>query len=631
MFLPHFLKIWLAAAVTVLPLLITGCGELKDSESVSSEDSAPNELIQISVTSLARAERPSNLSVKSRAGTSDIGITTSGKATAADREATKLSPEVSGWDTERLSALAYKKLGQLGGSSEQADFGGLLSNDFKSSALVATNFKESSLPGGIRIHEGSVFPSTEKTLEQELASLRSRVGGGSVIRFKPVGVGQQSEDGGRFTTKVLVEVVGGHSNGAAAQVDAVWQCSWLGTSSPKLTRISVKSYREVHSPGALFKDATLSAFKNAPSFARQMMHGIGYWSQRLTRVDDMEIMGHHGIAVGDVNGDGLDDVYACDGGGLPNRLYIQAPDGTVTDQSAAAQVDFLEASRSALIVDLDNDGDQDLVVATVALILFAENDGTGKFTLRGGHSGSPGPYSMAAADFDSDGDLDVYVTGYGKRRDSVSGAQGFEASSPIPYNDAKNGGRNLLLANHGAFRFSDVTGSVGLDDNNTRWSFAAAWEDYDQDGDVDLYVVNDFGRNNFYRNDGGKFQDIAAELGVEDMAAGMSASWGDHNGDGKLDLYVGNMFSAAGKRVTYQRKFDDSRSIDDVAAMQRMARGNSLFQQGSEGAFQDVSEVAGVTMGRWAWSSGFVDLNNDGREDLVVANGYLSNPGTDDL
>ena len=361
------------------------------------------------------------------------------------------------------------------------------------------------------------------------------------------------------------------------------------------------------------------------------MHGIGYWSQRLTRVDDMEIMGHHGIAVGDVNGDGLDDVYACDGGGLPNRLYIQSPDGTVTDQSAAAQVDFLEASRSALIVDLDNDGDQDLVVATVALILFAENDGTGKFTLRGGHSGSSGPYSMAAADFDSDGDLDVYVTGYGKRRDSVSGAQGFEASSPIPYNDAKNGGRNLLLANHGAFRFSDVTGSVGLDENNTRWSFAAAWEDYDQDGDVDLYVVNDFGRNNFYRNDGGKFQDIAAELGVEDMAAGMSASWGDHNGDGKLDLYVGNMFSAAGKRVTYQRKFDDSRSIDDVAAMQRMARGNSLFQQGSEGAFQDVSEVAGVTMGRWAWSSGFVDLNNDGREDLVVANGYLSNPGADDL
>jgi hypothetical protein len=143
--------------------------------------------------------------------------------------------------------------------------------------------------------------------------------------------------------------------------------------------------------------------------------------------------------------------------------------------------------------------------------------------------------------------------------------------------------------------------------------------------------VNDFGRNNLYRNDGGRFRDIAAKVGVEDMAGGMSASWGDGNGDGKMDIYVGNMFSAAGNRVTYQRKFNASRKSGDTSAMQRMARGNSLFQQGPDGVFRDASEEAGVTMGRWAWSSGFVDLNNDGWEDLVVANGYLSNPKTDDL
>jgi hypothetical protein len=91
------------------------------------------------------------------------------------------------------------------------------------------------------------------------------------------------------------------------------------------------------------------------------------------------------------------------------------------------------------------------------------------------------------------------------------------------------------------------------------------------------------------------------------------------------------MFSAAGNRVTYQRKFNASRKSGDTSAMQRMARGNSLFQQGPDGVFRDASEEAGVTMGRWAWSSGFVDLNNDGWEDLVVANGYLSNPKTDDL
>ena len=238
---------------------------------------------------------------------------------------------------------------------------------------------------------------------------------------------------------------------------------------------------------------------------------------------------------------------------------------------------------------------------------------------------------MAAADYDNDGDLDIYVTAYGRGRDAASGAQGFEATSPIPYNDANNGGRNILLANHGKFRFADVTEAAGLDENNSRWSFAAAWEDYDQDGDADLYVVNDFGRNCLYRNDGGKFRDIAAEAGVEDMAGGMSAAWGDANGDGKMDIYVGNMYSAAGNRVTYQRKFDASRKAADTPAMQRMARGNSLFEQEEEGSFADASDMAEVTMGRWAWSSGFADLNNDGWEDLVVANGYLSNPKTDDL
>ena len=143
--------------------------------------------------------------------------------------------------------------------------------------------------------------------------------------------------------------------------------------------------------------------------------------------------------------------------------------------------------------------------------------------------------------------------------------------------------------------------------------------------------MNDFGRNSLYRNDGGVFKDVAREVGVEDMAGGMSASWGDADGDGRMDLYVGNMFSAAGNRVTYQRKFEDSRAGGDAVALQRMARGNSLFVQGGRGGFRDESMSAGVTMGRWAWSSGFVDLNNDGREDLLVANGYLSNTKADDL
>ena len=189
----------------------------------------------------------------------------------------------------------------------------------------------------------------------------------------------------------------------------------------------------------------------------------------------------------------------------------------------------------------------------------------------------------------------------------------------------------MLLANLGGFRFGDVTAQVGLDQNNTRWSFAAAWEDFDRDGDPDLYVANDFGRNSLYRNDSGRFTDVAAGAGVEDMAAGMSVAWGDFNRDGGADLYIGNMFSAAGNRVSYQRQF--APGAGDVPGLQRMARGNTLFAAAGDGAgnFTDVSVAAGVTAGDWAWSSAFADLNNDGWQDLVVANGYLTNSRQDDL
>ena len=420
-----------------------------------------------------------------------------------------------------------------------------------------------------------------------------------------------------WTTRVKVE-----SQGTDFEQSAIWICSWTVESPPKLVSIRATKKEMHHYKGPRFSDVTCGVLGNSPRFQPQVMRGMEFWAQRITRIGDLAMTGHHGIAVGDVNGDGLEDVYVCDAGSLPNQLYLQQADGTAKEVAADWGVDWLEDSRGALLVDLDNDGDQDLVVATIAMIAFAENLGGERFILRGGFPGAPYPFSLSAADFDRDGDLDLYTCVYSAGDESLSGRRGFEANSPIPFNDANNGGRNILLANLGEFRFSDVTAQVGLDAENTRWSFAAAWEDMDRDGDPDLYVANDFGRNCFYRNDNGQFTNIAAQAGVEDMAAGMSVAWGDYNCDGAADLYVGNMFSAAGSRVGGQRKFD--------AGLQRMARGNSLFS-GKAGAFQDVSLEAGVTGGGWAWSSAFADLNNDGWEDLVVANGYLTNTRDDDL
>ena len=97
-----------------------------------------------------------------------------------------------------------------------------------------------------------------------------------------------------------------------------------------------------------------------------------------------------------------------------------------------------------------------------------------------------------------------------------------------------------------------------------------------------------------------------------------------------MDLHVGNMFSSAGKRETQRESFRRNRPASFVDDVRRMARGNTLFAA-REGGYADVSEVAGVTVGRWAWSSGFADINNDGWEDIVVANGYLTNRAAADL
>ena len=155
--------------------------------------------------------------------------------------------------------------------------------------------------------------------------------------------------------------------------------------------------------------------------------------------------------------------------------------------------------------------------------------------------------------------------------------------------------------------------------------------DYDNDGDLDLYVANDFGRNNLYRNDDGRFRDVAGEAGVEDISAGMGVTWGDVDNDGWMDIHVSNMFSSAGNRIAYQRNFQENVDDATLGHFRRHARGNSLFSNAKDGTFRDVSLDAGITMGRWAWASKIRDLNNDARQDILVVNGLVTNSEPKDL
>ncbi len=552
-------------------------------------------------------------------------------------------PARDGWETEVLNQAAGGRLRQLRELIEDPEniapdtVSGLVAEGFTCGRLRPDGLRTVFDDGRLSVRRAA--PAAGETASSKpgarglVSALRALTGGfgGDDAIHAEFEIFRVEPADGFFTTHAFYKA-GRRSAARAVQQHAIWIARWTypepPDAGPRLLRLEVEHYEEVATragTAALYEDCTRSALGADPTYVPQVLPGIDHWRARIPRTADMSFTGHHGLALGDVNGDGLEDLYVCDAGGLPNRLYVQNPDGTVSDTSAAAGVDWLADSAAALLVDLDGDGDPDLVVASEPRLRIAENDGTGRFRVRTETHFVSSPASLSAADYDGDGDLDLYACSYYADPDEE------RSPGPIPYHDANNGGANVLLRNDGGFRFTDATVESGLDENNRRYSFAAAWADYDADGDVDLYVANDFGRNNLYRNDGGKFSDVAREAGVEDVAAGMSVSWGDYDRDGRLDLYVGNMFSNAGNRVTYQRRFHADGSQRTVADLQRMARGNTLFANAGDGTFRDVSEQAAVTTGRWAWSSEFLDVNNDGWLDLVVANGYVTTEDTGDL
>jgi tetratricopeptide (TPR) repeat protein len=376
----------------------------------------------------------------------------------------------------------------------------------------------------------------------------------------------------------------------------------------------------------IFIDVTSQALGQTESYKKQMLHGVDYWRTVLDGACGIDIYGNNGLAVGDFDNDGLDDLYVCQPSGLPNRLYRNRGDGTFEDATEKAGVGVLDGTASALFVDFENKGLQDLLVVCGSGPLLFINQGNEKFLLKRDafQFAQPpqGTFTHAAvADYDRDGRLDIYFCLYSY----YVGLDQYHY--PAPYFDARNGPPNFLLHNEGNATFLDRTEAAGLNADNNRYSFACAWGDYNSDGAPDLYVANDFGRNNLYRNNGdGKFTVVSAEAGVEDVGAGMSASWFDFDNDGNQDVYVSNMWSSAGMRVSEQNKFHEKDPETIRRLYRQHARGNSLYRNLGNGKFQNVSQAAGVDVGRWAWSSDAWDFDHDGYPDLYIANGYISGP-----
>jgi hypothetical protein len=358
-----------------------------------------------------------------------------------------------------------------------------------------------------------------------------------------------------------------------------------------------------------------------------------------------------GLAVADVNGDGFDDIYITVRLGK-NMLLINHGDGTFSEEAAAYHLDLPGHTTCALFADFDNDGDLDVMLGRSLLrASYLENRG-GTFYQHPIPKYMPmAVISMAAADYNGDGLLDVYLCTYRPAAPAGSGG-GYaqvakegdfdwpdEFFSPEVARDFRRrlaehkqrhgvtvldqlGPPNVLLVNRGGGQFEPASENsvVGL----WRNSLQATWCDFNEDGRPDLYIPNDWGMNVLFRNDGpAGFTDVTQEMGLTCYGFSMGASWGDYDNDGRDDLYVSNMYSEVGRRMTARIS-----GLNPMFA--ESAAGNFLYHKEANGRYKQVAGLAPPAMLvkaiGWSWGGCFADFDNDTFLDLYVMSGYYTAP-----
>jgi hypothetical protein len=321
-----------------------------------------------------------------------------------------------------------------------------------------------------------------------------------------------------------------------------------------------------------------------------------------------------GAAAGDIDGDGWIDLFVT--AGTRNHLYLNRGDGTFRDASAEAGVDVLATGTAPLLLDHDGDGDLDVFIAAVGTQVLLESqlvpDRKLAFQDASQEHGVAVPavgFSAAAADVNRDGRPDIYVCSYNH----------YGRVTPDSWSAATNGTPNLFFVSQPDGGYREEAHRWGLADR--RWSYAAAFADLDEDGQLDLYVANDFGEKGLFMRRGDRFVDEAGERGALDPGNGMGVSVADYNNDGHLDLHVTNMSSTAGNRIL-GRLFPGQKPEANVLV--KLAAGNNVYENLGGGRFRDVTAEVGGLSAQWAWGGGFVDFDNDGLEDVFSPNGFVS-------
>ena len=321
-----------------------------------------------------------------------------------------------------------------------------------------------------------------------------------------------------------------------------------------------------------------------------------------------------GTAFFDYDGDGLMDIYFVNGADLPgfrsptpptNRLYRNTGGGRFRDVTEHAGVGDTGYGAGCAVADYDNDGNLDLYVTNFGANVLYHNNGDGTFrdvTEHAGVGDERWSLGCAFADYDNDGFVDLYVANYidfdfETHLDCTQ--KGVAAYCPPEH---FKGAADTLYRNNGDGTFTDTTTPAGVKNKDGK-GMGVVFGDYDNDGDVDCYVGNDAGENFLYQNNGdGTFTNVGWMAGVEadengNVQGTMGVDFGDYDNDGLLDLIATN----------YQQQ------------------PNALYRNDNGNFFTDVSFAAGMgdSLPSVGWGADFFDVDNDADKDLIIANGHL--------